>query len=141
MRLDQFFLIADPGTRSLKISYQDNGDSSGLNAWIGTFEVKRGPHWKEKRETKQFEETWPNGNLKATGMTVNGHKAGEWNYFNEKGDRIRVVYHGESRGTATCNPEHPDNKGAGKRPQGTQKPNEPMFRRPGTAPTTDSPDG
>jgi len=123
VKLNESFLTADPGTRSLRLSYFCNGKSMGPNVWIGTLEVKPGSQWKEKRETEQIEETWPNGNLKGTGKTVNGHKLGAWNYFNEHGDRIKVVYYGEGRAEATCNPEHPDNKGAGRRPQAMLKPN------------------
>src|SRR5450759_2379624 len=80
VRLHESFLTADPGTRSLKMAYYPNGKSMGPNVWIGTLEVKPGSQWKEKRETEQIEETWPNGNLKGTGKTVNGHKLGPWNY-------------------------------------------------------------
>jgi hypothetical protein len=115
LKLWKSFLIADPAERQLTISYLANGNGQGVKAWIGTLKVEFGADWKEKREIKQVEETWPNGNLKATGKTVNGVKQGEWNYFNEEGDRIRVAYPGTGQGTAVCNPEHPKNKGAGKR--------------------------
>lgn len=111
--LHESFLLADPEQRSLRISYQDNGNTVGVDGWIGTLPVVRSADWKEERIVKRVEDTWPNGNLKAVGKTVNGHKQGEWNYFNEQGDRIETAYYGEGRGTATCNPEHPDNKGAG----------------------------
>ncbi len=117
VKLNESFLIAEPSTRKLKLAYLSNGNSVGLNAWIGTVDVQFGPEWKGKREVKHVEEKWPNGNLKATGTTVNGHKFGEWHYFNEQGDRIKIAYYGQGRGTATCNPDHPSNKGAGKRPK------------------------
>lgn len=113
--LTEDFLIAKPADRRLRFSYLANGNRQGVKAWIGTIDVKFGTEWKYKREVKQVEERWKNGNLKANGTTVNGVKLGEWNYFNEQGDRIRIEYPGTGRGTATCNSEHPDNKGAGKR--------------------------
>lgn len=109
------FLIAEPAERRLQLSYWANGNRQGVKAWIGTIHVEIGTAWKYERKVKVIEETWENGNLKATGTTVNGVKVGEWNYFNEQGDRIRVEYPGTGRGTAICNPEHPENKGAGKR--------------------------
>ncbi len=113
--LTEDFLIAEPADRRLKLSYLANGSRQGVKAWMGSIEVKFGTAWKYKRDVKHVEETWKNGNLKAIGTTVNGVKLGEWNYFNEQGDRIRVEYPGSGRGTAICNSEHPDNKGAGKR--------------------------
>ena len=71
-----------------------------------------GQGWKEpERKRQKVEEKWPNGNFKVVGQTMNGQKCGKWEYYSEAGDRIRIVdYEG---GTAECNPEHPDNKGAG----------------------------
>jgi hypothetical protein len=109
------FLVAEPGARHLKVSFWNNGNDVGVNAWIGTLEVKPAADWSEQRKTEKVEETWPNGNLKVTGTTVNGHKVGEWNYFNERGDRIRIENYGNGKGMAECNPDYPDNKGAGKR--------------------------
>jgi hypothetical protein len=109
------FLVAEPSARHLKVSFWNNGNDVGVNAWIGTLEVKPAADWSEQRKTEKVEENWPNGNLKVTGTTVNGHKVGEWNYFNERGDRIRIENYGNGKGTAECNPDHPDNKGAGKR--------------------------
>jgi len=120
--LDESFLLAEPDDRSLKISFRDNGNSAGVNAWIGTLEVMPGSEWKELRVVKTVEELWPNGNLKATGKTVNGYKMGEWNYFNEEGDRTKVAHYLTGGGTATCNPKHPANRGAGKRPRAKQTP-------------------
>lgn len=113
--LTEDFLIAEPADRRLRLSYLANGSRQGVKAWMGNIDVKFGTDWKYKREVKHVEERWKNGNLKATGTTVNGVKFGEWNYFNEQGDRIRIEYPGTGRGTAICNSEHPDNKGAGKR--------------------------
>jgi len=113
--LDNNFLISEPKGRSLKLDYIDNGSSVGVNAWIGYLEVKFGSNWKEERRIEKVEELWPNGNLKVTGQTVNGQKDGEWQYFNEDGDRIRIIYYNSNRGSAECNPNHPNNKGAGKR--------------------------
>jgi hypothetical protein len=109
------FLIANPTVRRLRFCYRENGHRQNVKAWIGSIDVEFGSDWKYKRELKKVEEFWKNGNLKATGTTVNGVAFGEWNYFNEQGDRVRVEYPGSGRGTAICNPEHPENKGAGKR--------------------------
>ena len=117
VNVNEDFLLAEPSNRRLTLSYRDNGNAVGVKAWMGTVEVKPGPQWKEKRLTEQVEVTWPNGNLKAKGVTVNGHRYGEWNFFNEQGDRIEAIYYASNRGSAKCNPEHPDNKGAGKRPK------------------------
>ena len=112
--VDEGFLIADPATRRLRISYLSNGHRQNVKAWIGNIDVDFGSDWKYAREVKHVEEFWKSGNLKATGKTVNGVKLDEWNYFNEQGDRIRVEYPGTGRGTAICNPDYPTNKGAGK---------------------------
>lgn len=66
-------------------------------------------------QIETVEETWPNGNLKATGKTVNGKRSGEWNFFDKDGDRIRIIHYASNKGSAECNPGHPTNKGAGKR--------------------------
>ena len=113
--VDEDFLIAEPAERQLKLSYFANGNRQGVKAWIGTINVEFGDGWKYERVVKHIEEVWENGNLKATGTTVNGVKLGEWNYFNEQGDRIKIEYPGTGRGTAICNSGHPKNKGAGKR--------------------------
>jgi hypothetical protein len=110
--LSESFRIAEPHLRHLKVIYHDNGNTVGVNAWIGTLEVKPGTEWNEERKTEKVEETWPNGNLKVTGTKMNGHRVGEWTYYNEQGDRIRVENPAEGK-VAVCNPDHPDNKGAG----------------------------
>ena len=79
-------------------------------------EAEFGNDWKGQRKLDNIQEQWPNGNLKVKGQTMNGEKYGEWHYFNEAGDRIKIVHYTGAHGTATCNPEHPDNKGAGKQP-------------------------
>ena len=107
------FLIAEPSQRRLKLGYLSNGNRVGVNAWIGPMNVEFGSEWKGKREVVSFEVTWPYGNLKATGKTVNGIKHGEWNYFNEQGDRIKIEFLGTGEGTSICDPEYPKNKGAG----------------------------
>lgn len=109
--LNEDFLLADPAKRILKLAYYDRHRSSfDPGIWLGVLHVLPGDNWKEPRVVAQVEDLWPNGNLKATGTTINGHKTGEWNYFNDQGDRIRIEGNG---GTATCNPDHPANKGAG----------------------------
>lgn len=119
--VDEQFLIAEPTKRRLCLSYLAGGNEQGLKAWIGVIDVEFGPDWKYERELKQVEETWPNGNLKATGTTVNGLRWGEWNLFNEAGDRIEILYYGSGQGSAICNPEHATNRGAGKRPAKSMK--------------------
>jgi hypothetical protein len=113
--LQSGFLIAGPESRSLKLFYGDNANNLGMNAWIGLLDVKFGSEWSEERKIEKVEETWPNGNLKAIGQTVNGQRYGEWHFFNQEGDRVKVIHYTGGGGTATYNPYHPDNKGAGKR--------------------------
>lgn len=109
------YLLAEPGTRKLTLAYTDNGSSQGVNAWIGLVNVQFGAAWNEQRNTVKVEEQWPNGNLKAVGKTVNGKRFGDWEFFNENGDRTEIIGYTGGHGSAVCNPEHPDNKGAGKR--------------------------
>jgi hypothetical protein len=110
----QAFLIAEPASRHMTLTYLASGKREGLKAWLGRIDVEFGADWKYRRELKQVKETWNNGNLKVTGTTVNGVKFGEWNFYSEGGDRIKIVSYGTGHGTTTCNPDHPDNKGAGK---------------------------
>ena len=109
------FLRADPATRKMTVVYDNNGSQCGANAWVGSIPVTFGSEWTEVRKVETVTKTWPNGNLKATGQTVNGERLGEWNFYNEDGDRIEIIYYNDFRGTTKCNPDHPDNKGAGKR--------------------------
>lgn len=109
------FLLAEPATRKMQVSYRTLAKTAGAATWIGTMDVQFGRNWHEERQVKHVEETWPSGNLKVTGTTVNGFRFGEWHFFNEQGDRIRIEIYGTGRGQAECNPKHPDNKGAGKR--------------------------
>ena len=111
--LEGDFLLAEPATRKLTLLYRSNGRSLGLKSWIGSLKVEFGSEWKEERKIEKVEKTWPNGNLKVIGQTVNGHKYGEWHYFNEDGDRVKIIHYTGNRGSATTNPEHPNNKGAG----------------------------
>ena len=112
IKLSANFLLADPATRVVTLTYRHNGNENGVNAWIGMVKATFGQGWKEpERKREKVEEKWPNGNFKVVGQTMNGQKCGKWNYYNEAGDRIRIVDH--EGGTAECNPEHPDNKGAG----------------------------
>jgi hypothetical protein len=113
VELGDRFLLADPSTREMTVVFDNNGRAYGVNAWIGNLNVEFGKDWKEEREIKNVGEKWPNGNFKAVGQTVNGERFGEWNFFNEKGDRIKTIYYTSNRGSAKCNPEHPSNKGAG----------------------------
>jgi hypothetical protein len=115
LSLDGSLLLAEPNSRKLSLTYRNNGNGVGVNAWIGVLEAEFGEEWKEERRLEKVEERWPNGNLKAVGQTVNGQQYGEWNYFNEEGDRVRIVDYSGGGGEAACNPEHPANKGAGKK--------------------------
>ncbi len=109
------YLLAEPSTRKLTLAYADNGSSQGVNAWIGLVNAQFGTAWNEQRNMVKVEEKWPNGNLKAVGQTVNGKRFGDWEFFNENGDRTEIIGYTGGHGSAVCNPEHPDNKGAGKR--------------------------
>ncbi len=108
-------MVPEIAERSVKIVYVYTGEEWGLKAWVGVVDVKFGEGWKEQRVYKDVINKWPNGNLKEKGRTMNGTKYGKWEYFNEAGDRIRSEEH-PGGATATANPEHPDNKGAGKPP-------------------------
>lgn len=109
------FLLAEPPDRKLNLMY--TADRSGLHVppptWMGWLSVQFGELWKEVRRLEDMEERWPGGNVKATGQTMNGQKYGEWHYFNEEGDRIKIVNYTEPVGTAECDPNSPENKGAG----------------------------
>jgi hypothetical protein len=109
------FLLADPGSRKLILEYWDTGQEWAMHAWIGSVQAQFGTDWKGQRKLEDIQEQWPNGNFKAKGKTMNGERYGAWHYFNEDGDRIRIVDYTGGHGPAECNPEHPDNKGAGKR--------------------------
>ena len=113
IELRKGFLLAAPSTREMTIVFDNMGSKFGVNAWIGVIKVSYGKDWREKREIKDVVEKWPNGNLKAVGQTVNEERFGEWNFFNEEGDRTKIIYYQSNRGSATCNTEHPSNKGTG----------------------------
>lgn len=113
--LSSSFLRGEPGTRKLQLEYQNNGRSANLNAWIGSIAVAFGKEWKEERKLENIEELWPNGNLRAKGRNVNSQRVGSWEFFNQEGDRIKTIDYSRG-GSAECNPDHPDNKGAGKKP-------------------------
>lgn len=112
--LQESFLLAQPGSRTVTLTYKDNGSRQGLKAWIGLVNADFGAGWTEQRKIETVEEKWPNGNLKSVGETVNGKRIGNWEFFNENGDRTQTIDY-TGGGSAVCNPEHPDNKGAGKR--------------------------
>lgn len=115
--LQESFLLAQPSSRTVTLTYKDNGSRQGLKAWIGLVNAEFGTDWKEQRKIEKVEEKWRNGNLKAMGQTVNGKRFGNWEFFNENGDRTQTIDYTGGHGSAVCNPEHPDNKGAGKRPK------------------------
>ena len=114
MELAERLLLFPADQRSIKIDFLDNG-GDGPRAWIGVVSAIFGGSWTEKRLEEKVKETWPNGNLKMIGQTVNGERVGHWEFFSEKGDRIRTVGYTKGGSTGTCNPEHPNNKGAGVR--------------------------
>ncbi len=111
-RLPKGFLLADPGSREMKVAYLSNGKRFGLRAWIGTIDVRFGDAWHEVRQQQSVEETWPNGNLKAVGQTINRHRVSEWRFFSEAGDLIRSVNYTTGQ-EAAFNPQHPEARGAG----------------------------
>jgi hypothetical protein len=104
------------GARML-LFYRHLGRNVGLKAWIGTVAVAIGAEWKVERNFERVELLWPNGNLRETGATLNGRRTGRWEYFNDRGDRIRIVEFedGDVSSVAECNPDHASNKGAGAR--------------------------
>lgn len=115
VELHDRFLLSAPSARKMTVNYDNNGSAFGINAWIGSIPVSFGTDWTEERKVETVEATWPNGNLKSTGQTVNGERYGEWNFFNDEGDRTETICYGNNRGSAKCNPEAPSNKGAGRR--------------------------
>ena len=98
----------------VKVAFWNSGRPWHLKAWMGWVTVEPGTNWKEERKLENVEQRWPNGNFKAKGQKLNGKEYGKWEYFNEEGDRIKTVNY-TIGGTAECNPDHPDNKGAGRR--------------------------
>jgi len=113
MKLYGRFLLAEPSQRQLTLHYTDTGRAWGMNGWVGTLLVEFGAGWTGQRKLESVFEKWPNGNLQTKGQTMNGEKYGEWEFFNEAGDRIKSInYSGGS--SAEYNPEHPVNKGKGK---------------------------
>lgn len=113
IRLDDDYFIHNQNDRSIELDYTTEGRKLDMKNWAGHLIVKLGGDWKEPtKRIKNVIERWPNGNLKKTGNLTNGQRTGEWLFFNEKGDLIRS----ESRGTiATHNPDHPKNRGRGKK--------------------------
>ena len=89
--LEKRLILFPENERSIEISFLDNGREAGRRAWIGVVKVSFGEEWTEKRRQKKVEELWPNGNLKMIGQTVNGERVGDWEFFNEEGDRVRGV--------------------------------------------------
>ena len=114
--LDDSFMLADPNDRKLALIYERNGRALGLKAWIGTVHAEFGPEWKQERKLEKVEQRWPNGNLKVVGQTMNGRPYGRWEYFNERGDRIKDVrYTGDDVGSSEYNPKYTSNKAVGAR--------------------------
>jgi len=112
--LDDSFLLAEPNDRKLALIYKRNGRALGLKAWIGMVYAEFGSEWKEERKLEKVEERWPNGNLKVVGQTMNGQRCGQWEYFNEQGDRTKDErYTGDDLGSDEYNPEYHSNKGVG----------------------------
>ncbi len=112
VKLNPLFLVSDPAKRKMTIKFDQLAKGLNVASWVGNLEVKTSPDWRENRITKKVKKTWPNGNLKTVGQTTNGTRCGKWEFFNEQGDRVKIVDY-DNGTTATCNAEHPDNKGAG----------------------------
>lgn len=110
------FLRAEPDRRMLRLEYARFPPTCEEHCWIGMLSVEFGALWKEERKFAWVEECWPNGNLRARGQTLNGDRFGEWHFFNEAGDRIRIVDYSGGHAETVCNPAHSDNKRAGRRP-------------------------
>ena len=105
----------DPPSRKLTVAYLCLGKALGRPYWIGVVTAKFGKGWKEADlKVVSVEEKWPDGNLKAKGETRDGKPCGLWTYYNEAGDRIREQDYTKGK-VAEFNPEHPSNKGLGKR--------------------------
>ena len=111
--LDDSFLLAEPNDRKLALTYESNGRALGLKAWIGTVYAEFGSKWHEERKLEKVEERWPNGTLKMVGQTMNGRRDGQWEYFNEQGNRIKEDRYTGNVGSGECNPDYSSNKGAG----------------------------
>jgi hypothetical protein len=113
VQLQAGFLLAEPAERELTLQYTDTGRDWSMKAWVGTLATGFGAGWTGQRKLEAVVEKWSNGNLKTKGQTMNDEKYGEWEFFNESGDRIRTINYSKG-GSAECNPDHPSNKGAGK---------------------------
>ena len=114
-----WFLVTEPPTRQLELVYGADSERPDARtpSWMGRLPVELGALRKEDRTLKKVEERWPNGNLKAVGHKAYGQKLGQWEYFNEEGDRVRVEEVRPIQPTVSaCDPNSPENKGAGKRP-------------------------
>ncbi|MEM9411361.1 MAG: hypothetical protein AAGA30_09625, partial [Planctomycetota bacterium] len=113
LRLDDDYFVHSQKDRSIELDYTTEDRKLNLENWAGKLLVKVGGDWKEPaNQIKNVVERWPNGNLRKTGKLINGHRTGEWLYFNENGDLIRS----ESDGTISKhNPDHPANRGRGKK--------------------------
>ena len=108
-------MLAEPKDRSVNALYLYDGHQFGLKAWLGKVAVEFGDGWNEPpRELIDGDEFWPNGNWKARGKMLFDKRVGLWEWFNEAGDRTETFDYTRG-GAAECDPEHPANKGAGKR--------------------------
>ena len=105
-------LLFPADQRSIKMEFLNNGGEAGPRAWIGVVTATFGDDWAEERLEEKVKKRWPNGYFKMVGQTVNGERVGDWEFFNEKGDRIKKVAY-TNGGSAEYNSEHPNNKGAG----------------------------
>jgi hypothetical protein len=87
------FLEADPKSRSVELTFRNLGHAFGHRAWMGTVAVAfvRAPKDFVRVERTE-EEHWPNGALKARGVTVNGKRHGVWTYWTRDGQKEKEIH-------------------------------------------------
>src|SRR5579872_6005264 len=96
----QAFLLSEPRSRRIELTYPRNGNEYGINAWMGEVTVHFGPGWREiERRIQTVEEWWPNGQIKMRGQTLNGRKHGHWIYYRKDGtiEKEEGYFYGEFR--------------------------------------------
>ncbi|MCU0724163.1 MAG: hypothetical protein MUC63_11245 [Planctomycetes bacterium] len=118
--IDGGFARSQSKDARMNLTYRRLAKAQGRKAWIGILPVSIGEEWKVEGKPEPFERRWPNGNLRFVGAWLNGRETGRWHYFNENGDRVRIVEYvdGLVCSETECNPDHADNKGAGVKPKG-----------------------
>jgi hypothetical protein len=59
------FILSNPSSRKVTLWYVQNGNKTGVNAWIGRLDATFGPGWKEPpRKVRHVVMRWPNGKLR-----------------------------------------------------------------------------